>query len=170
MEAKFFLFSSVHATLQPALSVRRSVRPSVRPSIGPSIGSSIRHTLLFYFFYGLWPHCSCPNDMVTLITAPAHPHATGVAVYPAVSGEIKWAGRLGSNESRVIGKTILMLLHTSCCILAVRNRLSQTGCCTPAVANWSCTPVVAYQLLHTGYCTLTFAYSTFRANSTKTGE
>ena len=108
--------------------------------------------------------------MVTLITAPAHPHATGVAVYPAVSGEIKWAGRLGSNESRVIGKTILMLLHTSCCILAVRNRLSQTGCCTPAVANWSCTPVVAYQLLHTGYCTLTFAYSTFRANSTKTGE
>ena len=27
------IFSRVHATLQPALSVRRSVRPSVRPSV-----------------------------------------------------------------------------------------------------------------------------------------
>ena len=51
MEAKFFLFSRVHATLQPALSVRRSVRPSVRPSVGPSVRRSVRrsvrHTLLF---------------------------------------------------------------------------------------------------------------------------
>ena len=39
------IFSRVHATLQPALSVHRSVGPSVRPSVGPSV----RHTLLFYY-------------------------------------------------------------------------------------------------------------------------
>ena len=56
-------------------SVRRSFRPLVRPSV----------TLNFFcFFCGLWPHCSCPNDGVTSIMAPAHPHATGVAVYLAL--------------------------------------------------------------------------------------
>ena len=96
----------MHATLQPALSVGplvpwsicpqvrqtfwsratqlytplcRSIRPSVRPSVGPSV------TLYFFFgFCGLWPHCSCPNDQVTSNTAPAHPHATGVVLYPAL--------------------------------------------------------------------------------------
>ena len=68
-----------YATLQPALSVRRSVRPSVRPSVR----RSVRHTLLFLGFCGFWPHCSCPNDGVTSIMAPAHPHATGIVVYPA---------------------------------------------------------------------------------------
>ena len=32
----------------------------------------------------LWPHRSCPNDLVTSNMAPAHPHATSVAVYPAL--------------------------------------------------------------------------------------
>ena len=32
----------------------------------------------------LWPHCFCPNDLVTSNIAPARPHATGVAVYPAL--------------------------------------------------------------------------------------
>ena len=31
----FMIFSRVHATLHPALSVRPSVGPSVRPSVGP---------------------------------------------------------------------------------------------------------------------------------------
>ena len=48
------IFSRVHATLQPALSVCRSVGWSVRPS-----------RLAFF-------------------AAPAHPHATKVAVYPAL--------------------------------------------------------------------------------------
>ena len=74
------LFSRVHATLQPALSVRPSVGPSVRWSVRPSV----RHTLLFLGFCGFWPHCSYLNDQVTSNTAPAHPHATGVAVYPAL--------------------------------------------------------------------------------------
>ena len=47
-KALFHIFSRVHATLQPALSLCRSVTPSI-------------------FF-----------------AAPAHPHATKVAVYPAL--------------------------------------------------------------------------------------
>ena len=50
-----WLFSRVHATLWPALSVGR-----------------------------FWPHCSCPNGLVTSNMAPAYPHATSVAVYPAL--------------------------------------------------------------------------------------
>ena len=34
------------------------------------------------FIFG--PHCSCPNSQVTSNKAPAHPHATLVAVYPAL--------------------------------------------------------------------------------------
>ena len=46
-----------------------------RPSVDPS------HFVLCVFCD---PHCSCPNDPVTSNTAPANPHATGVAVYPAL--------------------------------------------------------------------------------------
>ena len=45
---------------------------------------SVRHILFFSGFCGLWPHRSCPNDIVISNTAPAHPHATGVAVYLAL--------------------------------------------------------------------------------------
>ena len=45
--------------------------------IGPSI------VLHFLGFWDFWLYCSCPNDLVTSITAPAHPHATGVALYHA---------------------------------------------------------------------------------------
>ena len=48
-----------------------------------SVGLSVRHSLLFFVFCGLF--CFCPNDQVISNTAPAHPHATGVAVYPALS-------------------------------------------------------------------------------------
>ena len=57
-----------YATLHPAMSVGRSV--GVR-----SIGR----------FWDFWAYCSCPNALVTLSsTAPARPHATGVAMYPAL--------------------------------------------------------------------------------------
>ena len=62
------------------LSVCLSVRLSVRQSVSPFLC----HTSLFLGFGSLWPHCSCPNDQVTSNTAAAHPHATGVAVYPAL--------------------------------------------------------------------------------------
>ena len=80
----FKFLVACYATLQPALSVRWSVRPSIGPSICRSVYLSVRHTLLFLGFCGLWLHCSCPNDLLTSITAPAHPHATGVAMYPAL--------------------------------------------------------------------------------------
>ena len=59
-------FSCVHATLQPALSVRRS------------------HFTFFYDFLFVWPHYSCPHGLVTSNMAPAHPHPTSVAVYLAL--------------------------------------------------------------------------------------
>ena len=53
---------------------------SVRRSVGPLV----RHTLLFRRFIAFWPYRSCPNAPETSNMAPAHPHATGVAVYPAL--------------------------------------------------------------------------------------
>ena len=64
--------------------LRDSTPRFVGPSVGPSVRPSVRHTLLFLGFCGFWPYCSCPNDLVTPIMAPAHPHATGVAVYLAL--------------------------------------------------------------------------------------
>ena len=70
--------------MRPRISIRGSVRPSVRRSVGRSVGPSVRHTLLFRRFWAFWPYRSCPNVPVTSNMAPAHPHATGVAVYPAL--------------------------------------------------------------------------------------
>ena len=54
----------------------------VSTSIGPSIHWSIHPShFTFLGFCGFWLHCSCPNDLVTSITAPAYPHATGLAKY-----------------------------------------------------------------------------------------
>ena len=66
----------MHATLQPALSIR--------PLVGRSVGRLVGHVLLFFMILFLWPHCSCPNGLVTSNMAPAHPHATLVDVYPAL--------------------------------------------------------------------------------------
>ena len=64
--------------------LRDSTTCFVGPSLRPSVCRSVRHTLLFLGFWGLWPYCSCPNDSVASNIAPAHPHATSVAVYPAL--------------------------------------------------------------------------------------
>ena len=68
------------ATLHPALSVR------------PLVGRSVCRSHYYFFMnFIFWPHCSCPNDLVTSNMAPAHPHATGVAVYPALFISVcKW--------------------------------------------------------------------------------
>ena len=75
--ARSGLLVACYASLHPALSVRPLVRPPVGPSIRPS-------HFTFFGFLGLWPHCSCPSNQVTSNTVPAHLHATGVAVYPAL--------------------------------------------------------------------------------------
>ena len=59
------LFSRVHATLSICRSVDRS-----------------HFTFFMIFIFG--PYCSCPNGLVISNMAPAHPHATSVAVYPAL--------------------------------------------------------------------------------------
>ena len=89
------VFSRVHATLQPALSVRRLV--------GLSVGLS-RFT--FFYDFILWPHCSCPNGLVTSNMAPAHPHATSVAVYPAL---LKFCQSALIDPSSHISVTLLFL-------------------------------------------------------------
>ena len=48
-----------------------------------SVGRSVGHTTFFMIFI-LGPYCSGPNGLVTSNMAPAHPHATLVAVYPAL--------------------------------------------------------------------------------------
>ena len=56
---------------------------SVYPSVHWTVCLLVRLSH-FFGFCGLWSHCGCPNDQVTSNTALAHPHATGVAVYPAL--------------------------------------------------------------------------------------
>ena len=49
-------------------------------------------------------HRSCSNAPLTSIIAPAHPHATGVAVYPALF--FLWEmERVSSNEANVTNPT-----------------------------------------------------------------
>ena len=83
----------------PTLQVQPALL--VRPSIHPSVRLSICHTLLFFCFRSFWPHCSCPNDLVISLTAPAHPHANEVAVCPALFSErisllTQWCKTTGS--------------------------------------------------------------------------
>ena len=65
-----------------------AVSPLIRPSVGLSVCWSINPPGTLFGFCGLCPHSSCPSDQVTPNTAPVHPHATGVAVYPALFSHI----------------------------------------------------------------------------------
>ena len=51
--------------------LRDSTPHFVGPSVRRSVHWSVRHTLLFFGFCGLGPHCSCSNDQLTSNTAPA---------------------------------------------------------------------------------------------------
>ena len=66
----------------------RVLRDSTPRYVGPLVGRSVGRLvpfLLFRRFWAFWAHGSCPDDPVTFSsTAPAHPHATTVAVYPAL--------------------------------------------------------------------------------------
>ena len=59
----------------------RVLRDATPRFVGLSVGWS-HFTFLMIFI--LWPYCSRPNDLVTSNMAPAHPHATGVPMYPAL--------------------------------------------------------------------------------------
>ena len=63
-------------------STPRYVGRSVDRSVGRSVG---RSPFTFRRFWAFWAYGSCPDAQVTFSsTAPAHPHATRVAVYPAL--------------------------------------------------------------------------------------
>ena len=50
-----------------------------------SVGWSVGPFLLFRRFWAFWAYCSCPDALLSFSsTAPAHLHATRVAVYPAL--------------------------------------------------------------------------------------
>ena len=74
------IFSRVLRDSTPRF-VGRSVGRSVCRSVGRLVGRS-HFTFFMIFIFG--PHCSCPNGLVTSNIAPARPHATSVAVYPAL--------------------------------------------------------------------------------------
>ena len=78
------VFSRVHATLQPALSVRWSV--------GKSVGWSVGHILLFYDFISL-TSLLLPKWSSDLKYSPPHLHATLVAVYPPSVSGLVWITR-----------------------------------------------------------------------------
>ena len=51
----------------------------------PSVGRLVCQSHFpFFMIFIFGPHCSYPNGLVTSNMAPAHPHATWVAVYPAL--------------------------------------------------------------------------------------
>ena len=73
-----------HPTYIFSRVLRDSTPRYVGPSVGRLVGLSVPF-LLFRRFWAFWAHSSCPDDPVTFSsTAPAHPHATRVAVYPAL--------------------------------------------------------------------------------------
>ena len=80
---------------------RDSTTRFVRPSIGPSY-----FTIFMIVFH--WPHCACPNGLVNSNMAPAHPHATSVAVYPALLLKGGGARREGREE---VFKNLFCLRH-----------------------------------------------------------
>ena len=59
----------------------RVLRNSTPRYVGPSVGQLVP----FLLFWCFWAYGSCPDALVTFSgAAPAHPHATRVAVYLAL--------------------------------------------------------------------------------------
>ena len=70
-----------------SLLFSRLLRDSTPRYVGPSVGRWVPFKLFFGVFelYEPTAPAHCPNALVTFSsTAPAHPHATGVVVYPAL--------------------------------------------------------------------------------------
>ena len=88
-----------YATLHPVMSVRRSVP-----------------FLLFWCFWAFWEYGSCPDALVTFSsTAPAHPHATRVAVYPALFENAPLPNKTFPNNALYyVCRTVLSLQVATC--------------------------------------------------------
>ena len=87
-----YLFVSLSHTLCLCLSLSHSNQAflvactRLYTPLCPSVSRSVGWSVTFYFFmiFVLWPYCSCPNGLMTSNIAPAHPHTTGITVYPAL--------------------------------------------------------------------------------------
>ena len=53
-------------------------------SLCPSVGLSVGLSLFIFYDFIFRPRCPYSNGLVTSNMAPVHPHATSVAVYPAL--------------------------------------------------------------------------------------
>ena len=72
----FFCIPNVTHSVHPYVNISSHVlRDSTPRFVGPS----------FFGFYGHWSHCSTPNDQVTSIMAPAHPHVFISALLPPLT-------------------------------------------------------------------------------------
>ena len=80
----------------------RVLRDSTPCYVGQSVGWSVPF-LLFWRFWAFWAYCSCLKAMMTYSsTAIAHPHATRVAVYPALFALILVSLKVDSRNWNVI--------------------------------------------------------------------
>ena len=61
------------------------LRNSILHLDSPFIGASTIYFLCFFFFCSFWPHCSCPNVLVTSNTSP---WACDLGSYAYVSGHV----------------------------------------------------------------------------------
>ena len=77
---RYAFLVACYATLYPALSVR----PSVGRSVGRSVGWLVGPHFTFFMFLRSLASLHLPKCFSNSNTAPAHPHATKVAVYPAL--------------------------------------------------------------------------------------
>ena len=69
----------------------RVLRDSTPHYVGLLVGRLVDRSLFYFFwrYWAFWAYRSCPDALMTLSsTAPAHPHATRVAVYPALFSHV----------------------------------------------------------------------------------
>ena len=79
-----FSFIKMHCFKRCLMVFSRVLRDSTPRYVGPLVGPLVPF-LLFRRFLAFCTYSSCPDALVTFSsTAPAHPHATRVAVYPAL--------------------------------------------------------------------------------------
>ena len=70
--------------MKTELLFSRVLRDSTPRFVGPSVDPSVGHTLLFQCLWFFLAVLLLPKCFTDLNHGPAHPHATSVAVYPAL--------------------------------------------------------------------------------------
>ena len=104
------LFSRVLRDTTPRF-VRPSVRRPVGRLVGWSVGRSVGPNLTFFMFLRSLASLHLPKCLSNSNTAPSHPHATKVAVYPALfKAEVVGCNRRHSHISIRLLKSFSILI------------------------------------------------------------